>query len=64
MNTASAYGGLAPHGGAPELKQRLSKALLDVSGSLVGAKAGALVQVSLFVAFSPATRSPGSLQSR
>lgn len=46
MNTASAYAqGLAPSGGAPELKQRLSKALLDVSGSLVGAKAGALVQV-------------------
>jgi hypothetical protein len=39
MNTGMAFN----NGG--ELKQRLSRALLDVSGSLATVKSGALVQV-------------------
>lgn len=44
MQAASVYTGGALPPGASDLKQRLSKALLDVSGSLV-ARGGALVQV-------------------
>ncbi len=47
MNSASAFsGGGVLTGGGTDLKQRLSKALLEVSGGLASVRSGALVQVS------------------